>query len=652
MMAEVTDINSARTPCGFALRYAALGWWVLPLDQGSKKPLGRLVRNGFHDATTDESLIRAWWSQYPAAGIGIALKRSGLVAVDIDPRNGGIETIDRLEALHGAIESDVLAYTGGGGEHRVFAAELVEHLPGKLGPGVDLKADGYIAVEPTFAPLADPPHKKPYAWEASSDPLDGVIPSTLPGWIRDLGRGSHAPAMLSASQAPAVAPIDARRLASAKAALEHVKSDDRDTWFTFGMAIHQEMPTQQGYDLWCQWSQASPKFDDQDQLRVWRSFKRRSISERRVDLTAIFATAQRAGWKNDGGVLAVQETETQPAVFPILNISELEQASANVTWAVKHVIPADSLGVMFGASGTFKSFVALDFALHTVHGMTWLGKKTKKGSVLFIAAEGGAGVWRRVKAWHIERGLKWQGIEFYVLPMAVMLNVEAKKVVQSAAAVGVTPSNVIVDTMSQTFDGEENSANEVAGYFRELGNQFRALWRCVVLVVHHSGHSATERPRGSSAILANVDFMLGVFRDEREMLATVTCEKQKDGDRFEPVQFSLGTIQLGMDEDSEPITSLAARHVNSAEALLAAHKAEAAAGRGGREILLVSMAQTGMTEKQLRHAFYEALGPMDVDSKKKAFYRARDAALNHGFIDFGTESGSMERQVIVLRGLE
>ena len=110
-------------------------------------------------------------------------------------------------------------------------------------------------------------------------------------------------------------------------------------------------------------------------------------------------------------------------------------------------------------------------------------------------------------------------------------------------------------------------------------------------------------------------------------------------------------MQLGQDEDGEAITSLAARHVNSAEALLEAHKAEAAAGRGGREILLVSLAQTGMTEKALRHAFYEALETMDIDSKKKAFYRARDAARAHGFIDFGAEAGSMERHVIVLREL-
>ena len=60
-----------------------------------------------------------------------------------------------------------------------------------------------------------------------------------------------------------------------------------------------------------------------------------------------------------------------------------------------------------------------------------------------------------------------------------------------------------VDTLSQTFSGEENSAAEMSTYLRELGLWFRESWRCAVLVIHHSGHVATDRPRGSSAIRAN-----------------------------------------------------------------------------------------------------------------------------------------------------
>lgn len=340
--------------------------------------------------------------------------------------------------------------------------------------------------------------------------------------------------------------------------------------------------------------------------------------------------------------LEARQPEKAPAI-PFLTLDQLQAASESIAWTVKHIVPAESIGVLFGGSGTFKSFIALDFALHVAHGMPWLGKKTKKGAVLFIAAEGGAGLWRRIQAWHQARGILPTGIEFYVVPVALALAKDASKVVEAANTVGVAPSVVIVDTMSQTFDGEENSANEVAAYLRELGNNFRALWRASVVVVHHSGHQATERPRGSSAIRSNVDFMFGVFRDEKEMLATMECHKQKDGELFQDVPFALSSERLGTDEDGEAITSLSASHLVNADALVAAHRQEAASGRGGRNQALLALVQNGMAEKELRKAFYEDLGTNDPEARKKAFYRARDWAVSNGYFEIA------QGRILVLR---
>lgn len=629
-------LNADRSALSCALAYINRGWHVLPLLPRAKQPFGAMVPNGVHGATNSPEQARAWWEKCPDAGVGIALKASGLVAVDVDPRNGGMETLERLEAQHGQMQSDVYAFTGGGGMHFVFQAQVVEALPGTLGPGIDLKKDGYIVAEPSIHPSG-----KQYAWEASSDPMEGCVPTALPGWIRDLAR---APFHAATSAAVAVPPLAPERRVSLLDALQHVDADSRDNWLQVGMAINNELPGAEGFQLWDAWSRQSSKYDAQDQMRVWRSLKPRGLAG--VGLNTVFKMAQDTGWRNGGAATVLEQKKPG---LQILNIAQLEQASAAVTWAVKHVIPGDSLGVLFGASGTFKSFLALDFALHSLHGLQWMGKKTKRGPVLFIAAEGGSGIWRRVKAWHLARGLQWEGIEFYVLPMAVMLNKGAAAVVEAAQALGIDPATVIVDTMSQTFDGEENSANEVAGYFRELGSRFRSLWRCVVLVVHHSGHSATERPRGSSAIVANVDFMLGVFRDEKELIATLTCEKQKDGERFEPAEFQLKPVTVGKDEDGDAITSLAARHINCAADLVAAHKDEATAGRSGRMAQLLEMAWPGMTEKELRLAFYGALPDLDMEAKKKAYYRARDAATAAGFIEFGSEQGSLVRRLIVLK---
>jgi hypothetical protein len=192
---------------------------------------------------------------------------------------------------------------------------------------------------------------------------------------------------------------------------------------------------------------------------------------------------------------------------------------------------------------------------------------------------------------------------------------------------------VIVDTLSQTYSGEENSANEMAAYLREIGLRFRQLWQCAVLLVHHTGHAATERPRGSSAIRANLDFLLGVFRDEKEMLATVSSVKQKDGELFPDASFSMTVAELGLDEDGDKLTSLVARHLSTADEIETARLAEQAAGRGGRNSSFMALITNGMPISSLRKAFYELLEGVDAEAKKKAFFRAKQWAVDQGFID-------------------
>jgi hypothetical protein len=275
-------VPSLSTTLSYALAYARLGWHVLPIEPGEKRPFGRLVPRGHNQATTDEAVIRGWWTAYPMAGIGVAQKASGLVTIDVDPRNGGLDTMEMLEAQHGPLASDVLAYTGGGGEHRVFVSGLVENLPGRLGPGVDVKADGFIVVEPSIHPSG-----KQYVWEASSDPLHGIVPSTLPGWIRDLSRAA-APA---APVLPATRYVDPKQVEELRSALAALPADDYHQGVLFGNALSEL--GQAGFMLWDEWSKASTKYDPRPMIGKWRSFKPGAAR-----IESIFFAAQQAGWVN------------------------------------------------------------------------------------------------------------------------------------------------------------------------------------------------------------------------------------------------------------------------------------------------------------------------------------------------------------------
>lgn len=305
----------------YALKYAQLGWRVFPthyvkqdgscscgsLDCKSvgKHPIARLTRRGQEEATTDTNTIKAWWTQEPDANIAVHLTPSGLVAIDIDPRNGGLETIEALENEYGKIESDVLQLTGGGGEHRVFSLSSTSplQLPGKLGAGVDVKRNGYIIVEPSN-------HKSggTYVWEGSSDPLEGVIPSPLPDWIRDKGTiQSNA-----SSYANVFDPIPDDIKRDFVEALKFYKATTRDHWLHVGFALHQLNAGQEGFDMFDQWSAQSEHYNPAGLMQAWRSFKNKGLSG--ITYRTIFQKAQEDGWIN-GVKPAEVPVEVPPTVI-------------------------------------------------------------------------------------------------------------------------------------------------------------------------------------------------------------------------------------------------------------------------------------------------------------------------------------------------
>lgn len=289
-----TNTPEPQSMLDYALKYAAIGWHVFPVwgakdgkcrcrrmcKSPGKHPVEHIVPRGQDDATTDQATIRRWWAQMPDAGIAVFLRPSGLCAIDIDPRNGGLDSIDAIEAAHGPLTSDVMAFTQGGGEHRIFKLSDGVHLPGKLGPGVDVKRNGYIVLAPTRGVLGI------YDWEASSDPLDGCIPSPMPDWLRGLTTPDQTAQATDATRIVTISQVDELR-----SALLSFPSDDRDLWVRIGMALHSI--GQDGYGLWREWSEKSSKFDPVDLMRVWRSFK-----PGHLNYETVFHVAQEHGWIN------------------------------------------------------------------------------------------------------------------------------------------------------------------------------------------------------------------------------------------------------------------------------------------------------------------------------------------------------------------
>jgi len=246
----------------------------------------------------------------------------------------------------------------------------------------------------------------------------------------------------------------------------------------------------------------------------------------------------------------------------LLSQSQLREKNKNVRWLVKGLVPEDSMGMIFGASGTYKSFIAIDLAMHMAHEMSWSNIKTKSGPVVYIAAEGGSGISRRLDAWCNQFGLvENENLQICTTPYLLTAQEEMAHIKDAISKLPETPKLVVIDTLSQTFNGDENSSSDIGDYLRMINTEIRAAFNCTVIVVHHTGHSAAERPRGSSAITANLDFILGVFRPDPERpIARLSVHKMKDGDKVDDLYFEMTRSVLGHDEDGDEISSLVARH--------------------------------------------------------------------------------------------
>src|SRR4051794_8544312 len=135
--------------------------------------------HGLSDATIDPDQVRKWWTRWPDANIGILTgSKAQLLAVDVDPRNGGNESLEDLVAQHGRFPDTAEQISGGGGRHFIFRYPGGS-VPKKLAPGIDLKGDGgYIVAAPSLHPSG-----RRYEWDGIAGEKALLDPAPAPEWL-------------------------------------------------------------------------------------------------------------------------------------------------------------------------------------------------------------------------------------------------------------------------------------------------------------------------------------------------------------------------------------------------------------------------------------------------------------------------------------
>lgn len=169
-----------------ALRYARLGLCVIPLRPRMKRPM---FDNWPEIATNDEQIVSRWWHQNPDANVGIATgRRSGVFVLDVDPKNGGMESFEELINMHGQFPNTWQQVTGSKGLHLFFRypAFPVTNAAGIL-PGIDIRGDGGQVVAP---PSIHPDTGATYEWDGLEE-IEQVRVAEAPLWLLDMLQSRH-----------------------------------------------------------------------------------------------------------------------------------------------------------------------------------------------------------------------------------------------------------------------------------------------------------------------------------------------------------------------------------------------------------------------------------------------------------------------------
>lgn len=496
------------------------------------------TKEGWHIASNDPAQIAEWQRVNPDFNWAISTGKSNLFVIDVDPN--GLDwwnkLLERDPAIRDAVDRAFQVRTPRGGLHIYFKGEGPS-TASRIADGVDtrggIERDGKI-VSGGYVLL---PGSKTSAGVYSALPGGGLfdLPQSISAIIPErkktdtLGLEKNPDADQPRNVQWALDLIN-NYVASGRVSVEG--HGGNNTAFQVAASIlDKAISPGLAFDLlWEHWNpHCSPPWDD------W-------------ELETIIRNAAEYGEDTEGGVKGFQanadaflkfegqefEPPEQPArrdrIMPLHDYADNVQ---DPTWLIPGLLPAYGIGMLYGESGSFKSFLALDMALSLAFGIPgqW-GAPPVKNDVLFLAGEGPvATAKKRWPAW-----MEWQNIEFrndhrfFIMPTVPLYTDSAawENVKSDLGGLKAKPALIVIDTMTRLITGlDENSAKD-ASLVTKFMEELARYYECFVLAIHHTGKDKNKGARGSSAFFANVDTVIST---RLKVGGTeLRVKKQKDAD--------------------------------------------------------------------------------------------------------------------------
>lgn len=514
--------------------------------QGSPEDLAKL---------TTFALARDAAARRGLDGVGFALTRDcGIVALDFD---GCV-----VDGVLNPVVADLVKGTyaeyspSGNGVRAFFRGDLGNR---KVFDGTDgfsfevFSSNGFVTVTGNMLPFVD--------ILGHEDTIAKVTPAVEAYCVKRFGT-SEATAPETTNPLENFSPKLGLTLDQSYDLLQQLDPDiGRADWIRVALALsHEYDHSEDAFQLWNDWSSYGASYPGEEALRYqWDSLENRT-GFRPVTMATVKMLAKQSAPVDSEKLAAVAEEARQvenfDGKFRVLRQSEIPTLTT-AQWLIKGVLPRsrDPI-ILFGASGAGKSFVALDQALAIARGVEWRGCRVTQGRVLYIAAEGGAGIAKRVQAYCDHHGIRREGVPLDVILAAPNLleQEDVTEVVKSIASFGPYDL-VIVDTLAQVTPGANENAGEDMGPVLSNIKAIQNATGATVEVVHHAGKDLSRGSRGWSGLKAAAEAQIEVVRDDDTGQRYTRIEKMKDGEDGARYGFKLEIVQIGVDEDGDAVTS-------------------------------------------------------------------------------------------------
>jgi len=259
--------------------------------------------------------------------------------------------------------------------------------------------------------------------------------------------------------------------------------------------------------------------------------------------------------------LPVQGIPPQPR-YKLLTATDLANAPP-LKWMIRSLFPQTGLAALYGASGTGKSFLALDLAVTVAGGgAAWYGMRVTKCPVTYCVLEGEGGMGKRAKAWvqHHNKVLPGE-LRFVTQPINLLNQDDVRELAAAVLAAGGRGGFIILDTLNRAApEADENSSKDM-GAIIAAAKALQALTGGLVMLVHHTGKDSERGMRGHSSLFAAMDSVISVSKTQWEV------KKSKDDATGTEFKFKLETLVLGLDDEGEEVTSCVAVPVAASFAL-------------------------------------------------------------------------------------